>query len=262
MGDSMAPKINLVNTGSDATSKLKVEWEVVPPNTADAISVEANVALNISLRSFQRSPSLPALPSATEPCPPGTAPKDFYFPSATRNLAPVISLAYNESISVSYDNINPVVGGVSANAPESIAFWKTPVYKYSAPDTAETSVPETLSTKAYESYFPTKVRNLAPKIIMKKPAGDWDISAFLEVSSEFVSLNADLARELSESVATNGEDPSIAAAATVTKYFGDEFRSMAPQITIDQSLQKVEFYLSEVKSSAAEATAILDAAPK
>lgn len=259
MGDSMAPKITLVNTGSDATSKLKVHWEVVPPNTADAISTEANVAFNLSLRSQQRTPSLP---SATETCPPGTEPKDFYFPSTTRNLAPVISFEYNESISISYDKINPSVAGVSACAPDSIAFWKAPNYKYSAPDAPEAPMPEIISTEPFEAYFPTRVRNVAPMINMKKPAGDWDKSAFLEVGNEFVALSGDLARELSASVKANAEDPSLAAAAFVATYFGDDVRSMAPQITIDRTLPMVEFCMSEVKANTKDAAAILAAAPR
>lgn len=249
--DSVAPKITLFNTGSDATSKVQVEWTVTPPNTADAFTVVANSALAISMRSKTTAPALPSAPAV---CPPGVAPADFYFPKETRNLAPVVSLAYNESISVSYDKINPVVGGVAADSVESVAFWKTPSYKYSAPDAAPPQQQETISTAKFEAYFPSKVRNFAPAISMKPPAGDWDNSAFLQVGSEFVPLSADTARQLSIDI---GQDaPSPRAAATVEKYFGDRIH-MAPDISVQLKYSRVEFCLKEVPEPSEEAAAIL-----
>ncbi|CDF37131.1 unnamed protein product [Chondrus crispus] len=252
MGDSIAPKIVVVNTGNEQTSRLTLEWAAIPPKTGDATSVLANTALKIALRSISKVASSPA---PVQPCPPSVTPKNFYFPPETRNMAPVISMTANESISVAVESINPSVANVKANSPDSVAFWKTPTYKYSAPDADEPVKPEVLSTELYEAYFPTKIRNLAPKISMRPPAGDWDKTAYLILDKEFVALNPDLARQLT--VKPDDESgPAPSASATVEKFFGGEFMSKAPQISIDQDIPKVEFSLGDISPSAETVSAV------
>lgn len=252
--DAVAPKISIIDTGSDGTSKVNIEWVVVPPNTADAFTVAGNSALAVSLRSKINTP---ALPGAPVPCPPGVAPADFYFPKDTRNLAPVIEFEYNQSISVGYESINPAVSGITANCVESTAFWKQPEYKYSAPEGESSSTAqETLSTTLYEKYYPSNIRNLAPVISMKRPMGDWDPSSFVEVATEFVSLDTERAAKVSVST---GQD---AGAATAQKYYGDKMY-MAPDIFIRVAqTPRLELSMMEVAEPLKEAMTMLGREPE
>lgn len=254
MGDSIAPKISLKDTKFDGTSSVTVQWDAIPPNTSDAISIASNMALAVSLRSKTNRPSLPGVTGAP---PSGVSPADFYFPKDSRNKAPVISFEHNESISVSYDTIDAKAGGVSANSVESIAFWKQGATKsYGAPDVSS-DVPETLETSLYEKYFPSNIRNLAPFIRMKAPAGDWDNSAYIEYGTEFVGFNPELSLGL---VLPEGEDtkdgPAPAAVSVVEKYYGEGKLHMAPEIDIVPDV-KVAFRMSEVQEPVAKAAEIL-----
>lgn len=93
---------------------------------------------------------------------------------------------------------------------------------------------------------------------MRKPKGDWDKTAFLMVGSEFVSLNTEIARQISVSAGEDEQD--VRAAATVEKYFGGEFLNMAPRIVIQREQEKVEFSLEKVAQWTQEAAKILGSA--
>lgn len=155
MGDSLAPVIRLKDTKWDGTSSVSVAMEPIAASEASAVGVAGSAALGATLR--RRKPPATALSAAAPTGPPaGVAPKDFYFPKATRNTAPVIALA-SDSVSVSFDVINPAIGGVSANSSDSVAFWKETPYKYTAPDAPEVvEGAEVISTAKFEAYFPTK----------------------------------------------------------------------------------------------------------
>lgn len=240
MGDSVAPAIKLKDTKFDGTSSVTIQWEEIPPNVSTAQSVEANTALYVALRSRIAPPT--ALPP-TESLPEDASPVDFYFPTHSRNEAPVISFEYDQSISVSYDTINPQIGGVSANSVESVAFWKETPHKWTAPPTTASPAPETISTALFEKYYPSNVRNRAPMIRMKKPAGDWDTSAYLQVGSEFLDLNVEAAKELV--IDKTSDLPSPAGSAAVAKYFDEERLHKAPEIVIVKD-EKVEISMVEV----------------
>lgn len=150
---------------------------------------------------------------------------------------------------------------MSANSVESVAFWKQPIYKYSAPEeTSSTPAQETISTVKFEKYFPSNVRNFAPMINMKLPMGDWDPSCYLEVGSEFVSLSVDLAQKVS--VSTGLDSPSIASSAIAEKYFG-EGMYVAPDIVIRRAqTPRVDIEMKEVPEPLAEAEAMLGGGSK
>lgn len=210
-------------------------------DTATAQTILGNMALFTALKSRSRLGTSAAAAAVRESPtgPAGGAPKDVYFPTSTRNQAPVISFGANDCISVAYAAVNPVVGGVAANSPDSVAFWKAKAYKYEAPPSPPAdaaAAPEVLETAAYERYFPTKIRNRAPVISMRPPAGPWDTTAYLTVGSEVVPLNASAARQL-----TVGKPPADAAnvrgSVASTKNFGGDRANVAPVIEIgDESV--------------------------
>lgn len=243
MGDSIAPKITLTDTKDAATSKVSIVWEKLAPKDAMAVDVTANTALAASLKSVSKV--VGALPTTTAPPPPSVAPADHYFPSGVRNIAPVISLT-DDKVAVSMSEINPKVGGISANAPESVAFWKAKSYKYSAPPTPDSVAPETISTELFESFIPSSRRNIAPVITMKKPAGDWDTTAYVTIGSEYVGFSTELAQKLK--VKLTEEDVDLRAAAVVEKYFGEK-PSAAPVVEIDESNETVTFGMQPIESN-------------
>lgn len=156
MGDNLAPSIHIRDTKWDGTSSISVAMKSIEASEAAAVGVAGSAALGATMR--RRKPPATALPGGAPATPPaGVAPKDFYFPPSTRNEAPVISFPTSDSLSVSFEKVNPVVSGASANSADSIAFWKKKEYKYSAPDAPEV-VPgaEVISTAKFEAYFPTK----------------------------------------------------------------------------------------------------------
>lgn len=255
MGDSIAPKISIKDTGNPATSSVNFLMQKVLPNTSEATSITGNMSLYVSLRSRINSPAL--TPTETTTPPAGVSPADYYFPKETRNLAPVISFEYNKSIGVQYNPINPSVGGIEANSVDTIAFWKPKDYKYSAPENADQDEPEVISTAEFEKYYPSRIRNRAPFIQMKKPAGDWDTTAYIKIGSEVVSFNEMLARKLS--VKAEDGEPSLAASSTIAKYYNDDFINKAPEIVIVPG-ERVEFGLEEVKVTSEKADQVLAAA--
>jgi len=222
----------------DGTAKVGLSMAPVGLDTTMAQTILANMSLFAALKSRTRlAPSAAAAAARESPTgSAGSAPKDVYFPVATRNQAPVISFgAANDSISVAYTAINPVVGGQAANSSDSVAFWKTKTYKYEAPSTPAAdaaAAPEVLETAAYERYFPTKIRNRAPVISMRPPAGPWDTSAYLTVGSEVVALNSSAARQVS--VQTSHEDADVRASVAVQKNFGGDRANKAPVIEIEE----------------------------
>lgn len=253
MGDSLAPVITIKDTKSDQTSSVAVGMAAIAPDQAAAAGIPGPAALKATLKG-RRMPT--ALPAAPEACPPGTAPPDFYFPRSSRNTAPVITLGADQSLAVSYDVINTTVAGISSNAPDSVAFWKEKTYKWAAPADAPAAAPasEVIETALFEKYFPTVVRNRAPVIKMRPPAGPWDDTAYLILDSEFVSMNEDLARKLS--VKAEDGAPRIQAAVTVEKYFGSEKASKAPIISVVPN-ESVSFGFEVVASPLDKAKAFL-----
>lgn len=255
MGDSIAPKITLVNTGNDGTSKLIVQWETIAPKDSLAVEVTGNSALTAALKSKLSLSALPAVSKSAAPA--GVSPVDYYFPKGKRNIAPVITLDYDSKIAVSMDEINPVIGGIAANSADkaSTAFWKAKTYKYSAPETpgpvAQGADP--ISTALFEKYFPSSRRNLAPSISIKAPAGDWDTSAYLQVGSEYVNFNAGMMRMLK--VKIEDEEADLRAAAIVEKYFGKN-PSVAPMIEINEAAEKVSFGLETITVSESDVEAV------
>lgn len=263
MGDSIAPEITIDDTKDPGTSRVGLAMLPISPQTNQAISIQSNIALNISLRSKNRPPSPPSEPHV---CPPGTSPVDFYFPKKSRNQAPSIELDYNKSISVRYSPVNPSVGGVKANSVDSVAFWRqSPPPKYSAPDTHKEPriTPETSSTAAYGKYYPAKFRNFAPNIVIKKPAGSWDKSGFVQVSSAYIPYNEEIARNVKlPHGAEKSNELNVAACATIENYYGGEKMYKAPYIVIDNGAPKVEFGMDVVPEPLSEAANILKAAGK
>lgn len=257
MGDSVAPKIRLVDTKSDATSKIFIEWETLYPNASEAVTVTSNTALNIALRSRTRGPSS-AGATMPLPVPEGMSAADFYFPKEYRNSAPFIDLASRNSISVEMKFVNPTCGGYEANEAGSTAFWKkrTPESDYTPPESVATNqeYDEPLNSEEYERYFPTKVRNRAPVINMRGPTEAWrKMPAFLEVGNSYVKLNTKLASQLT--VTKEGDEPDVRASATVAKYFEKDMH-YAPDISI-QGDEQVSFGLTEVPLPMSEASRIL-----
>lgn len=161
MGDNLAPVIKIRDTKWDGTSSVSVAMEPVQASNAAAVGVAGNAAFGATMR--RRKPPATTLPTgAPSSPPPGVTPKDFYFPLSTRNEAPVISFPTSDSVAISFDTINPVISGATANSPDSVAFWKKPSFKYSAPDAPEV-VPgaEVISTARFEAYYPSKYVLLA-----------------------------------------------------------------------------------------------------
>lgn len=236
MGDSIAPVIKIKDTKWDGTSSVAVSMEKIATSEAAAVGIAGNSALGATLR--RRSPAASAPDNAASVVPPGTAPKDFYFPSSTRNEAPVIEISPN-SISVGYEKINPTIGGVAANSSDSVAFWKETPFKYTAPDAPEVvDGAEVISTAAFEMYFPTKIRNRAPEISIKRPVSDEDpTGGFIEVGSALIGLNVDLAREVS--VSSKDDIPAAAGSAVVAKYFPADRMGKAPVVAIEPNTSVV-----------------------
>lgn len=249
----------------DGTAKVGLSMAPVGLDTATAQTILGNMALFAALKSRTRLGTFAAEAAVRESPtgPAGGAPKDVYFPASTRNQAPVISFgADNDSISVAYTPINPVVGGVAANSSDSVAFWKTKTYKYAAPPTPEAdapAAPEVLETAAYERYFPTKIRNRAPVISMRPPAGPWDTTAYLTVGSEVVQLNASAARQLTVD-APAADAANVRGSVASEKNFGGDRANVAPVIEIGEesvsvSMQAVAVEEDAAASVAAEASA-------
>lgn len=121
--DYKAPKIRIRPGANEAECFLNVTWEVVASPDSAAVEIGSNQALLASL--------MPGDGTTTEtekakPLPPGKDPADWYYPKPMRDMAPVITMDGDSKVSVCFEEINPLVGGVSANAAKkaSIAFWK------------------------------------------------------------------------------------------------------------------------------------------
>lgn len=261
MGDSVAPKIVLKDTGFDGTSSVSVDWEKIAPKESLAVEVTGNSALAATLAG-RKVPGveLPGSGSAPTAPPVGVSPADFYFPAGKRNIAPAIELTYNEKISVTMGEVNPVVSGVAANSKdkESVAFWKAKSYKYSITDDSfDMAVgSDPISTELFEKYYRSAVRNKAPEISMRGPSFEGDPTAFLSVGQTYVDLNTSLATKIN--VEQSDDDASVKAAAVVAKYFGEQ-ASSAPLIEINEAEQKVVFGMSPVVASDTEVEAVRSA---
>lgn len=228
MGDSLAPVVRIKDTRWDGTSSISVSFESIAPAKAAAVAVAGNAALGATLR--RRSPGSGNLLPGNSAPPAGVAPKDFYFPLSTRNTAPVISFTA-DSLSVSYDTINPSVTGATANSPDSVAFWKKKPYKYAAPDAPElVDGWEVIETALFENYFPTRMRNCAPKIEIVAPFSG--MGGSVSVQCERVGLNTSLARNMK--VPRDSAEPTTAGASATAKYFPSGKIDQAPKIEITE----------------------------
>lgn len=234
-GDYEGPKITVIpgtkpdGTVDEASCKLNVTWETLAAPLQAAGTITGNQSLLSSLKPGTATSS----PTIRSRKPEGVSPADWYFPPATRDQAPIVSMDYNKRVSVAYEEINPLVGGQSANDAKKGAFWKQKTYKYSAADLPEANSPTDapIETSEFEKYFPTARRYYAPGIEIKAPAGDWDSSAYLVVKNEYVRINPAAARGLAlPGQDANDMDPDGAVVAL--KYFGEEAK--APLITIGQ----------------------------
>lgn len=242
MGDSVAPVISINDTKSDQTSKVTVEFQPVAPKTSQAISVTANSALSVALKSKLAKPSLPAPDVPTRD--PSLSPTDYFFPLSMRNTAPFIQLVDNESISVKYEKVEGKVGNQSSNSVGSPAFWKQKQYKWvsdvdtssgiPAPTSAATAFkPDDIDSKLFEKYFPSSIRNVAPFIEIRPPAGPWDtVSGYIRYGTEYVNFNPELSYGLT--VGRSKDEGSIKACAAISKYFEGEFLNKAPVIEIKE----------------------------
>lgn len=231
-GDFEAPKIAVIpgptkadGTVDEASCKLKVYWETVASPLVAAGTVTGNSALLASLKPGTATGS----PTVRSAKPDGVAPADWYFPKDMRDKAPVISMEYNSKVSVSFDEINPLVGGTSAKP--SVAFWKQKTYKYTEADlpAPNASTADPIETAAFEKYFPTSRRYFAPGIEMRPPTSESDSTAYLIVKNEYVRINAAAARAL-DLPGQDANDAEPAGVMTGRSYFGDD--SKAPVITI------------------------------
>jgi hypothetical protein len=195
--DSLAPEISITGNGRPGTSSsVSVSMRPVAPNLSVSAGVAATAGLKSMLRASGRARPSDAAP--LRPVPSGVAAADFYFPpGAARNVAPVVSLSAG-GVSVSFDKIEKSVAGVSSNAGGSVAFWKKPTYKFSAPETsaADQAEPEIIVTSKFEKYFPTATRNLAPAMSFRAPSYPGDSSGYLIVDSTRVSLNSAMVAEV------------------------------------------------------------------
>lgn len=243
MGDSLAPVIKIKDTKWDGTSSVSVSMGKIAASEADAVGVAGSAALGATMRRRAVAAGVDAAPISL---PAGVAPKDFYFPTATRNEAPIIDISPT-SISVTYEKINPTVGGAAANSTDSVAFWKKKTYKYTAPDAPEVvEGAEVISTAAFEKYFPTKIRNRAPEIVMKRPVSAEDpTGGYLTLDSVLVKVNTDIARELT--VKADAEEAALSGSAAVAKNFPAGRMGMAPAVEIEAG-SSVIFGMEEVES--------------
>eukprot|EP00170_Pyropia_yezoensis_P006490 contig_26483_g6511 len=121
------------------------------------------------------------------------------------------------------------------------------------------SMAPVLETAAYERYFPTKIRNRAPVISMRPPAGPWDTTAYLTVGSEVVQLNASAARQLTVD-APAADAANVRGSVASEKNFGGDRANVAPVIEIGEesvsvSMQAVAVEEDAAASVAAEASA-------
>lgn len=249
--DSVAPKIAIKDTKSDQTSSITVDFAPIAPNVSVAQTITANSALVAAMRTHAAY-ALPATPAAV---PAGTSAPDFYFPPASRNQAPFVSSDHSaESVSVTYAAVETTVAGVSSNERGSPAFWKRKEYTRTAPDGAPHADQESLDTSKYEKYFSSDIRNRAPYIKIKAPAGHWDKFASLEVGAEFVGFNPELARMLS--VPASAEQPNPKASVVVISNYGPDDINKAPVIEISDP-ESVSFEMTAVESDLDAAGAFL-----
>ena len=225
MGDSVAPDIKIVDTKFDGTSSVSVDFKPIPVNLSESQGLMANSALKVTLASLKmRNQGTPTQPTGMQ----------------SDNIAPVITFDGTTGISVAFEPIEAKVADVSSTS--SVPFWKAATYKWTNTSVADSSPepPETLSTSEYEKYFPSDIRNKAPVITMKKPAGDWDKTAYLTLASEFIPFRTELAASLNVKPPEDEEEVSFTGSAAVAKFFPEDRLNKAPEITIEPGV-KVEF---------------------
>lgn len=206
IGDSVAPKISITDNKND-TSSVAIDWQRVDPPLSLAPIVAGNAAFAATLAGRKDSTNL-LTSKQSQSVPQGISPADFYFPAVTRNIAPVVnfsnSFESDARIDVSFDVINQTVSGISSNAPDSIAFWKSSSNKkqFSTPpsDGYKSQGSDPISTALFEKYIPSSRRNKAPLIQLKKPAFDGDESAYCFVETEYVSLDPSPVQKLSVTI--------------------------------------------------------------
>jgi hypothetical protein len=221
--DSVAPVIKITGNGRAepfSTSGVSVSMQPIAADLAAASGVAVTAALKSTLRAMSRKAAVPA--ATAKPVPAGTPPANFYFPPGPdRNVAPVIALS-NDGVSVSFQKIETTVAGASSNSSGSVAFWKQPTYKYSAPADADSGPePEIISTAKFEKYFPTAIRNFVPEMSFRPPAYAGDLSAYFMLDSINIPLDLANATKVYAGVRkygkTEGQYVADAAAAAEAK---------------------------------------------
>jgi len=203
MGTSEAPKISIFDTGMDTTRKISISTVSIDSNLSKATEILANSALLASLnKKGKKSGSM--LLSSTSKSTTGKV-EDMYYPLSTRNLAPVIEIEKGKGIKVSYERIDASSNGIKASTKDSIAFWKKPVTKEYVPQESFGSYAtakskgnqvEVLDDTLYRQYYPSRIRNKAPAIQMRRPAFENDMSAYLILEPIRAELDYELAAKL------------------------------------------------------------------
>jgi len=172
MGSSVAPRIRIFDTGVETTRRIEVLNEPIAPSSAASTAL-ANAALFATIARRGKSQDTASRKTAAAK-PEGVSSSDYFYPAATRDLAPMISIdASAKNVKVS---IEPVVASVSGVKTSSTSrpkpFWKQSTLKnYTLPSSAPTSgdEPESLDDAKYTSYFPARRRNLAPQLKIQSP---------------------------------------------------------------------------------------------
>lgn len=251
--DNMAPVIKLKETDLERQNSISVTLEPISVSLGAADAITSNSALVATLQ--KKRGSAPAtLPPTSKPSSGpanGVSPADFYFPIATRNLAPQICLdTTDNSLSVSFETVKAEVAGVASTSEKEVPFWKQPKpskWSPAAVATAAGSPSETLDTTEYEMYFPSSVRNVAPAIVIKAPEDClWNEQPYIQVGSEFVPFNKKTNKMivLPEDV----EDAlPLQAASTIVEHYPDNEIYIAPKIDINGPAESVGVCMETVE---------------
>jgi len=192
MGSSLAPRIRISDTGSDSTRKIEVSSEAIAPSNA-ASTILANSAL---FAAMARRGASEEDGDAASSKPEGMSSADFYYPSSSRDVAPVISIE-SDGVKVSFEPITASVSGRSTSSKPK-PFWAQSTLKnYTAPSSADEAAEAPIDDAAFVAYFPARVRNLAPEIQIQSPLIGGG-GAFVTLESTRAKLNTALADQILE----------------------------------------------------------------
>lgn len=252
MGDSIAPVITLKQKALEYQNSANISFEVISKNVAAADAIKSNAALSESLRNRTTSHVLPSPTTSKKSGPTsGISPSDYYFPTGTRNQAPMISFnAEDLSLSVKYAPVETIVAGASST---KLPFWKQTAPKNYGSPSGEQNGFESLTTEQYERYFPSNIRNRAPVITMLSPTDvKWNEKPYIQVGTEIVGFNPKL-NQMVTLPSDEGTYSLLAAASTISKYYDEDSINMAPKIDIDQTSIAISMETVVVSEDAAEA---------